>query len=127
MTFLQVYVGRRTIDNRSVVNVDVLKLKVGLMVAIFQKEVFAQIKRLPIIGKIIDVEDDDQAQKWVQVELWNGSYSGKWCCPKNPQLEWVTVEAVILYDFVLTNKGHLHGHTKDDLKNTYSKLMIESE
>lgn len=96
------------------------------MVAIYQSEVYETVKRLPIIGKIVDLTVDDNGTKWVQFSLWNGSYSGKWSCPNNPRLEWVSVDAVILFDFKLTDKGHLHGATREQLKRTYSTLIDDS-
>lgn len=94
--------------------------------AVFHDKVYARIKRLPIIGRVIETSDEDD-RSWVHIELWQGSYSGKWSCPKKPIFEWLTKESVILYDFELTDKNKLRSATKLKLKELYDEYVNDSD
>lgn len=120
----QVYVGHRPVDNRNVTNVEEANFSVGDFVAIFQRELYDRVRqRIPIIGKIVSVMEDD-GRTWVEIELWQGSFSGKWTSgPRNTVTEWLTKEAIIMYDFKFTDKGRLHGPTKLKLKELYAKYI----
>lgn len=120
------YVVRKPIDTRNVTNVDEINVLVGQFVAIYHEKVYNLLKRLPMIGRVIGTEDQDELA-WVHIELWKGSYTGKWTCPKKPILEWLTKESVILYDFALTDKNKLRTATKLKLKELYAEYVNDCD
>lgn len=101
--------------------VDETQLSVGMKVAIYHEEIYAKLKYTPLIGEIIEMSDEGGT--WLKVSLWRGSYSGSWICPAKPSVEWVTSDAVILYDFEFTAKQKLMNTTKDKLKSLYATYI----
>lgn len=83
------------------------------------------MKHTPLIGEITEMTTTDDGCCWLKICLWQGSYSGKWSCPKKPAVEWVTSQAVILYDFEFNCNGKLIKTTKDKLKELYHDYMNE--
>lgn len=104
------------------ISVDEIKVSIGQFVAIYHTAVFNRVKRLPLIGRVTNLQEENDLS-WVEIELWQGSYSGKWSRPKKPLLEWLTKESVILYDFALTDKNKLRNSTKLRLKEVYLKYV----
>lgn len=123
---VDVYVGHKPVDTRKVRNVDDINVSVGQLVAVFHEKVYDRLKRLPLIGRVLEVVDEDR-RFWVHIELWLGSYSGKWTCPKKRILEKLTKESVILYDFELTDMNKLRSATKLKLKELYNTYVNISD
>lgn len=118
---IEVTIGPKSTSTRQVVKVDCTNLSVGHMVALFQTEIYNSYgHHLPIIGKVTRLESDETDRQWVYVALWQGHYNTNWIGPKKPAVECITSDAVILFDFAFTNKGHLQSNTIKELKKRYN-------
>ena len=99
------------------------QIKVDQWVAVFcQESEFED----PSIGKVKEVRDNQLRVGWYQGK-WSGQWS-EWMIPapgprrKQPWDQWVSKDAVLLYDFAMTATNRLKKETVTYLKQKYSEL-----
>ena len=94
-----------------------------LQVSCFVAMYFANYDKLPCIGKVLAVEEDN-----FKVHYWKGTYCGKWTpqhVPRQKSRPWVEIlpkSCIVCSSFELTEDNKLMPSTRKFLKERYAAL-----